>query len=142
MEILDNVKRFSTFPNSLKNGIILLYAAWIWYFMVLYLFFFGGAIPTRQLISGFIACTCIFTLKKWARALCVLVNVFVIIQILPASLSLLGMENKFQSGLYLLVAVVLFAGSSYFFLIKQTSDYLKSENETDADNPSSKIEQK
>jgi hypothetical protein len=124
MKILENVARFNTYPNSLKNGIILLFAAWIWFLMVLYLINFDGYILRRLFVGGFIACTCIFTLKKWARTLVILANIFAILQILPASYSLLQ-AGKVQFGFYLGIAVILFSASSFFLYIKSTAEYFK-----------------
>lgn len=122
MKILDNARQFKHYPNSLKNGIILLFAAWIWFLLVLYLINFDGYILRRLFVGGFIACTCIFTLNKWARALVILANIFAILQILPTSYSLLQ-AGKFQSGLYLGIAGILFASSSFFLFMKPTAEY-------------------
>lgn len=124
MKILDNVKQFNHYPNSFKNGIILLFAAWIWFLVVLYLLNFDGYILRRLFVGGFIACTCIFSLKKWARVLVILANIFAILQILPASYSLLH-AGKVQSGFYLVIAVILFAASSFFLYMKPTAEYFQ-----------------
>ncbi|MFW6332068.1 MAG: hypothetical protein ACOC23_02080 [Thermodesulfobacteriota bacterium] len=124
MKILDNARQFKHYPNSLKNGIMLLFAAWIWFLMVLYLINFDGYLLRRLFVGGFIACTCIFTLNKWARTLVILANIFAILQILPTSYSLLQ-AGKVQSGLYLGIAGLLFASSAFFLFIKPTAEYFQ-----------------
>lgn len=144
MKILDNVSQFKHYPNSLKNGIILLFAAWIWFLMVLYLINFEGHILRRLFVGGFIACTCIFTLKKWARTLVILANIFAILQILPASYSLFQ-AGKVQFGFYLGIAGILFAASFFFLYIKPTAEYFnkihdeeKKEQKINSDNSDKK----
>lgn len=119
------LKEFASFPRNVKNGIISLFSAWIYFFSLnLFHLFPAGGLTSRQLIAGAMACGCILTLRNWARVLSALCNLMVIVQLLPVSIAL------FQSGNLKLgwatgVSVFLFGLSDYFLFLPETAAFFK-----------------
>lgn len=125
--------KFKALPDSLKNGIMFLFAGWIWYYISLYTNLLGE-IPPRQLAVGLSVCFLIFMMiekKKWARPLCILCNIFIIIQFVFSSI---GFFNRAEFKLAGMTAVVVlfFSISSYYLAIKESSEFFK-DHEKDKD---------
>jgi len=118
--------KFKALPDSMKNGIMFLFAGWIWYYISLYTNLLGE-IPPRQLAAGLSVCFLIYMMmekKKWARPLCVLCNVFIIIQYLPIAIEFFR-NGQFKLGAMIAVFLFFFSISSYYLLIKESSNFFK-----------------
>ncbi len=123
LNIADNIRQFPTFPKSVKNGIIFLFAGWTWFFL-LYTYFFKASIPPRQVISGILACYCILLLKNWARVLCILCNVFIILQLFVVVMAFYNVGNTYYSFITD-ICIILFGLSSYFLIVKESASFFK-----------------
>ncbi len=127
-EMFDNlIDKLNVFPESVKNAILFLALGWIWHYIALYTNFLKGQIPTRQLIIGasmFFLVHQMTGKKGWARALCMLCNVFIIVQYLPLVVTFFG-GGAFKFGLIAGLTVLLFSTSTYYFAIKESSVFFK-----------------
>jgi hypothetical protein len=126
LNIVNNINEFNSFPRSVKNGIIFTFGGWIWFFL-LYLLFFKMPVPVRQMISGFLACYCILMLRNWARVLCVLCNIFIIMQMIALAVAFFHM-GKAHLGAACGLSIILFALSSFFLMVKESREFFKSKS--------------
>ncbi len=131
MQIVENFQKFPLYPLSLKRGIVFLFAAWIWYFFfilssnfILHTDLLPAPIMVRQMIAGVMACGIIFVLKNWARVLCILGSVMVLIQILPGTFELYR-QGRTLASMLLLSNDMLFILSIFYLASAETTHYLK-----------------
>lgn len=124
LNIMPNLLNLPAFPKTVKNGILFMYAGWVCFF-ILFLFVLKDPVEPRPAISGLLACYCIMMLRNWARVLCILCNIFIIIQLLVPALTLLGGGLVVPGGVIAL-CVACFAISSYFLFQKETKAFFAS----------------
>ncbi len=123
----DFLGRFNDAPASLKKSFFTLVAAWCCHPLFIYSLFRGKAIlegSSKDIMKMAVVslCLCILfvLMKKWARALVVLGNAFIVINDL--FYFLLVPTNKLST--ILCVVVVLFTSLGTFWLLsKDTRDY-------------------
>lgn len=123
--------KLKAFPESIKNGILFMALGWIWHYIALYTNFLKGQIPIRQLIIGSSMFFFVYQMtekKGWARALCMLCNVFVIVQYLPLVITFYEI-GEFKFCLIAGLTVLLFSISTYYFAIKESSVFFKKQEE-------------
>lgn len=124
LNILPNLMNLPAFPKTAKNGILFMYAGWVCFF-VLFLFVLKVPVEPRPAISGILACYCIMMLRNWARVLCILCNVFIILQLLIPAMTQLS-TGLVVHGSVTTLCVVCFGASSYFLLQKETKAFFAS----------------
>jgi hypothetical protein len=128
----DYFARFSASPASFKKGFALLVAAWICHPIFIYAFFWSNdavaeaqTVITRMAAIGACLCFLLFLIKKWARALVILGNAFIVVY--DSFILMVSTPNKALS--LLCVAVVLFtAMGTYWILAKDSRDYFTQVN--------------
>jgi hypothetical protein len=116
---------FKESPPSVKNGFTVLVLAWMWHFITLYRFFLNGQIPGNQIIIGLLVCVFVFLLKNWARVLCLVCNILIILMYLFVGASFYD-SGKIYFGLIALMNVALFSLASYFLLLGSSAAFYKS----------------
>jgi hypothetical protein len=125
--MVDELAKFKSFPKSVRYGIILLVAGWLWNYLSLYLFFEGN-VPWQQIVLGVTICFFVFKIKKWARVLCFLGNSFIILQYMVASWGFYG-QGQMQNFAISMLNIIVFAAASYFLAIKETSRFFDEYNQ-------------
>ena len=117
---------FKAFPTSVKKAFIFLVVGWVWHFFSLYQYLYPGEIQTRQIISCLVICILTARILNWARALCILCNILIIVIYLFIAVSYC-LSSKIQPVLITvtLINIVLFSLSTYFFLLKESSTFFK-----------------
>jgi hypothetical protein len=122
------LKDLTRFPKKARYGIAFLVAGWIWFFLTVYVIL--GEIPGKIFAAGIGITFLVFKGYNWARILCILFNLLIVIYVLFFVFHLWGI-GRGSEGLCLAANIILFGYSSYYFLAKETSDYFKSINEQD-----------
>ncbi len=143
--MVEYLEKFRTSPASFKKGFYFLIGAWLTHFIFVYLFFTKGgeAIPDKILMQqaaiGGLMALFLFMIKKWARVLCILCNILIVV--LYAAVFLIVYTNKMFSSLCVLTTI-LFIISTYFLAIKDTAQYFREQNPQDTDEPEDEEEPK
>ena len=123
----DYFARFSEAPASYKKSFAMLAVAWICHPLFIYAFFYfnqalteaESVIMRMAIISGCLAFL-LFLIKKWARALVVMGNCFIVVYDL--FVLVVSPTNKVLT--LLCVAVILFTVlGSYWLFVKDSRDY-------------------
>ena len=123
----DYLSRFNNAPASFKKSFVMLVGAWCCHPIFVYSLFDGGAMLEgsvndikKMAVVSLCLCVLLFSIKKWARALVVVGNAFIVINDLFYFLVASG--NKLSS--LLCVMVVLFTSiGTYWLFRKDTRDY-------------------
>lgn len=123
----DLFSHFSAAPASYKKSFAILLAAWVCHPLFIYSLFWAGTAlegSDKDIMKMAIISLCLilllFLVKKWARALVVLGNAFIVINDL--FYFLVAPRNKLST--LLCVAVVLFTiMGTYWLFVKETRDY-------------------
>ncbi len=118
------LSEFATFPQSVKNAFIFTATAWIWYYIAVYGYLLPNEGPGKDLIVGPVALLLLWTLRNWARVLCMLCNLFILIQFLPVTVGLFNMGNVHR-GMMSTLIVLFFAISTYYLFVKDSADFFK-----------------
>lgn len=122
--------RFSTYPSSVRWGILLLCAGWVLHY-AFYFKFLAGDEPTRniyiQVGLGVAICFFVAAINRWARAMCLFFNAGIII------LYVLLSAAYFQSGkqdllVFTLAVAALFGGATYFLLRRECVEFFRRYN--------------
>ena len=123
----DYLSRFSAAPASFKKSYAMLAAAWICHPVFIYYFFFfnqavaqaENVITRMTVISGCLAIL-LFLIKKWARALVVMGNCFIVVY----DIFVLAVAPTNKVLTLLCVAVALFAiTGTYWLFAKDSREY-------------------
>ncbi|MBW1616373.1 MAG: hypothetical protein JRJ49_07560 [Deltaproteobacteria bacterium] len=122
------LKNLTKFPKSAIYGIAFLIAGWAWFFFTLYILF--REIPGKILIVGIGIIFLVFKGYNWARILCILFNLLMVIYVLFFAFHLWGI-GRGSEALCFAGNIILFGYSGYYLFVKETSDYFKSINEQD-----------
>ena len=123
--IANTLAEFRESPPSVKNGLTILVLAWVWHFITLYRFFLNGQVPGNQIVIGLFVCVFVFLLKNWARVLCIVCNILIILMYLFVGASFYS-SGKVYFGLIALMNVSLFSLATYFLAIGSSSSFYKS----------------
>jgi hypothetical protein len=123
----DYLSRFNNAPASFKKSFIMLVGAWCCHPVFVYSLFEGGGMlesSTKDIMKMAVVslclCALLFSIKKWARALVVVGNVFIVVNDL--FYFLVVPRNKLST--LLCVMVVLFTSIGTYWLFRQDSrDY-------------------
>lgn len=123
--MIDYIKKYGELPDSVKNGVLFLIAGWVWQVFCLYYYFFKGDIPYNIVITGILNISLIIIWTKgWARILCILCNILIIMTYLPVSYTFYYGGN-FLLGNVSASIVILFSVSTYYLLTKESFAFFK-----------------
>ena len=120
LRIIDD---FKTYPKSVQTGLVLLALSWIWFFFSMQ-FFIGIELSNRELVAGAGVLVMAATMKNWARWLCIMCNVMACLYCAVLALAI-------EHPTILILSAVLFAISTYYLLIKSSSQFYKTYNYID-----------
>ncbi len=134
----EKIKEFRDFPQSVKNALVLMFISWGWCFLTLYLYLYHPPeqIPYRPVIAGVAICISILMIKNWARMLCLLCNVMIIVQFSPLFFTY-AMNDNIIDGLVIGLNLILFALTTYYMFIKSTAEFFKANSQKWSYDPSS-----
>lgn len=128
----DYFARFANAPASFKKSFAMLVVAWVLHPAYIYAFFyFNQAVAQAQsvilrmaVVSGCLALL-LFLVKKWARALVVMGNCFIVVY----DIFILAISPSHKVLSLLCVAVVLFAiFGTYWLFVKDSRTYFSQVN--------------
>lgn len=131
--MLNRLLVFFEYPVGVRYALGLLLGGWIsvyaFMYHIEYVFpgQFTSTIVFRNLIVGLGICYCVFRIKPWARKLCIFFNIGIIcinVLFLGIRLSSIGLTYP-ELTIHALLNIVLFGLSTYYLLIKETSEYFK-----------------
>lgn len=115
---------FEPFPDSAKNGIIALLAAWIFFLFSLYQFYLKGEMPSRILIIAAAACFVVVKGYNWGRILCTLSNAMIILWCLVFTAVFMERGAGAETAVSML-NVVLFSASTYYLWTRDSRAFFK-----------------
>ena len=128
----DYVARFRAAPNSFKRSFVMLTAAWICHPLFIYVFFYlNQAVAQAESVIyrmiGISGCLCflLFLIKKWARALVVMGNTFIVVY--DVFVIAISPPNKILTLLCVSVAVFAIWGT-YWLFVKDSREYFNHVN--------------
>jgi sensor histidine kinase YesM len=126
MPMLTDYFDFKAFPASVKKAFVFLIAGWAWYFFSQYYYLNPGEIQPRQVISCLVICTLTARALNWARVLCILCNILIVVIYLFIMVSdLLSPGIRPVLIAASLINITLFSLATYFFLLKASSTFFK-----------------
>ncbi len=131
---MNQIEKFKNFPSSVKNGIYFLLAGWLWFYWSLYGYFLKEETPSQFILIGIGVCTFVIMIKKWARPLCILCNVMVIVVYLAVSYMFFHLEDMPMSFIAA-VGVVLFSLSTYYLAVGESSRFFKNYSNSQDEEP-------
>ena len=128
----DYFARFSAAPASFKKSFMFLAVAWVCHPVFIYaFFFFNQAVSEAEneilRMAAISCCLCffLFLIKKWARALVVMGNCFIVVY----DIFVLAVSPPNKTLTLLCVSVALFvAMGSYWLFVKDSRDYFNQLN--------------
>lgn len=118
------IEEFKAFPNSVRNAIVFLIAGWLWHYVSLYRYFYGGNIPFRQIVIGVSVCFFVFRIRNWARVLCIVCNILIVVMYLTVTVSFLT-AGKTHYAMVAGFNVILFSLATYFLVVGESSRFFK-----------------
>lgn len=114
---------FEPFPRSAKNGIIALFAAWIFFIFSLHWYYLPGQNVSRILIIAAATCFVVVRGYNWGRILCLLANVMISLWCVVFAAAFWGVDTgKFVVSV---VNVILFSAATYYLWTKTSSAFFK-----------------
>lgn len=129
----DLFDKFKAFPPSFQKSFFFLISAWGCHFAFIYYYFTisTGELPsdilTQQAVIGGLILILLFIVKKWARILCILCNVLIVV--LYGFVVALVYQNKLF--IFLCIAtIILFCLSTYWLVVKETGEFFRLQNPT------------
>ena len=122
------IKKFKSYPASVKNAVIYEVIAWIWWFIYCYAIFTKGQVPVKHVFSGIAICYFIISLKPWGRILAMTCNLLFIMVLLQVGITLLMQGSINPTFVFITTDIVLLAISTYYLFKKETADFFKAMN--------------
>jgi hypothetical protein len=113
---------YSHYPKTVRAAFLWFFAAWIWHYFSLYMFFLKGEVPIEQIAIGIMLFISLVLFKKWGRVLSMIFNFLAIIWFLWLSVHFYY-AARYQLIWIATVNVTLFAISSYFLFNRTTKAY-------------------
>jgi hypothetical protein len=123
---------FKAFPPSVKNGFLFLVGGWFCNYFFFYGFFSTQTdeIPMKLLLQqamlGFLCFYFLLKVKNWARVLCLVGNIVIVVVYLFVMALLFGAKPYFS--LLAGVTAALFSVSTFFLFQKEAAAYFKARN--------------
>jgi len=122
-------KKFSRFPKKVKNGIIFLFSAWIFFILsqaILY-----GTVSLLHTTLGMLCCVVVYSIHNWGRIACIIYNIILIAAGLYNLYALTGsgMLYSIPSAVNL-TNTILFSIVTYYLLSGETAVFYKSGKES------------
>lgn len=119
-----------SYPSAVRYAIFFLWGGWLIHYFI-YFTFFVDKMPLRsnvmQAVVGIGICYTIAKIKKWARILCIFFNIGTMGLYTVYGIGFFG-SGQLLKGLLSAITIVLFLGSTYFLLIKETSSFFNEQN--------------
>jgi|GEM_PF-725668 len=119
---------FKTYPSSVRYGLFYLVLGWAAHFYTLYQLF-GGDLPRRRLYEQAVIAASMLVFvgmaKNWARILCLLANALIML-IHAFIIALCIKSGLHEIALSAFAALVLFAMSTWYLAIGESSEFFKS----------------
>ena len=128
--MFNQLKNFKTFPKSVKNAIVFVFFQWILLSILFYVLFANTEFPIREIGAGVLCCLAVITFKSWARILCILSNIMIIIISLTLFLAFF-MGGEMTFAIYSVFIAIIFSCSTYFLFLKETAIFFKNFSKND-----------
>jgi len=117
-------KKFGQFPKKVKNGILFLFSAWIWFALsqaVLH-----GAVSFLHITLGMLCCVMVYAVRNGGRIACIIYNIILIVAGLHDLYVLTdrGLAYSLPSAAGL-INIILFSIATYYLLSHETSSFYK-----------------
>ncbi len=130
-DIILNLKQYKTHPENVKLAINYLFVAWLMHYVSIYILSqyipLEGRFMTQMYFIGPAVFILVFSMRNWARMLCILCQALSItLYLFLLTLFAIAMNLKF--GMICVVNLILFSLSTYFLARKETADYMKEED--------------
>ncbi len=122
------IETFKTYPPIVRLTILFTFFSFVWLYVILYFPLLKGDVGTRFLglvLASFGLCYMNAKIINWARMLCVMVNVFALLQLAPPAIELMG-AGRIVPGLLTVSIVVIFVISTGLLLHPSTAAFYKS----------------
>lgn len=126
--MLNRVLSFLEYPPAVRNALSFLLGGWLSIFMFMYHLnwrfpeqAFNNAVILRVMAVGIGICYFVFRIKPWARKLCIFFNFGNIAWFIVWALGIATPALRVHAVL----TIVLFGLSSYYLMIKKTSQFFK-----------------
>ena len=131
------VEDFTTYPSSVKTGLVLLLIGWIWFYVVLAVIA-GIKIDNRMLIMGLSVLLLAGSMKSWARMLCMMGNGMALLFCLFFAVDVyrLTRGQGVVLAITLVSSAVLFMLSIYYMAVKPSAEFYKVYNHIDSEQQS------
>lgn len=123
---------FKAFPPSVKKGFLFLVGGWCCNYLFFYSFFsiqpdeMPMNLLLQQAMLGFLCFYFLLKVKNWARVVCIVGNIVIVVIYLFLLALLYAAKPYF--GLLAAVTAALFSASTYFLLQKEAAAYFKARN--------------
>ncbi len=128
IDLFSDPKRFVELPKPVKTALVVLLAAWLTHFYLIFRLFEDPFSENMLLQQGALAAISLFVLlrlKNWARILCITGNVIIILFYLFLFITLIGgSASGLLTGLAL-VSLALFSVSTLFLVNAKSVDFFK-----------------
>ena len=122
-----SIFEFKSIPNDVKNGLLFLYLGWLWFYIASYFFYLNGEIPWKFIAGGAVICVLVSQFKNYARVLCLLFNIMMILWcVLLSALFFKQFTDKFIASV---VNFILFSLSTFYLFKKDAADFFKAQSQ-------------
>jgi hypothetical protein len=121
-------QKFSQFPKKVKNGIIILFCAWIFFVfsqVILY-----GTVSFLNLTIGMLCCVVVYAIRNGGRIACSIYNIILIVSRLY-NIYVLAERGVLYSipAAVNLINIILFSVATYYLLSAEAASYYKKRSE-------------
>ena len=126
------IEVFKGYPASVRNAIMFLCFSWLWHYVSLYRYFFHGDLPFNQIVIGVSICYFVFRIKNWARVLCIVCNILIIVMYLSLTFSFMTAAKTHFAAISG-INVLLFSMATYYLFVGESSRFFKAHSPRHAD---------
>ncbi|MDO9515205.1 MAG: hypothetical protein Q7J01_03780 [Syntrophales bacterium] len=122
-------KKFSWFPKKVKNGILFLFSAWI--FFILSQVILSGTVSLLHTTLGMLCCVMVYAIRNGGRIACILYNIALIAAGLYNLYVLIGSGMLYSAPSAVnLINITLFSIATYYLLSGETASFYKNGKES------------
>lgn len=115
---------FSQFPKNVKKGIIVLFAAWL--FFTLSQVVLHGTVSLLHTTLGMLCCVMVYSIRNGGRIACIVYNIILIAAGLHDLYVLAGKGMMYSlSSAAGLMNIILFSVATYYLLNRETASFYK-----------------
>ncbi len=122
--------KFSRFPKKVKNGIVFLFSAWI--FFIISQVVLSGTVSLLHTTLGMLCCVLVYSIRNGGRIACIIYNITLIaaelykLYALTGSGMLYSTPSAAAAGL---INIILFSIATYYLLSGETASFYKNGKE-------------